>query len=318
MPSTVLGAEDPAGEAHRAIAWPDLGLGRLDAAVVQTVAYADVFDYPLTPEEIHRYLIAAPASLSAVHDALQASLPIRQYLSQPEGFVTLHAREAIVETRRRRAAVASSMWPRVEHYASAIAHLPFVRMVAVSGALSVGNGEDGADIDYFIVTEPGHLWSCRAAIIALVRLAAKTGTDICPNYLVSERALALQEHNLYTAHEFLHMVPIAGIKTYQDMWQVNAWTADFLPNAYQWARTLPGHPLPAHAVRSLVEAPLRTPAGARLERWEMARKIAKFSRNDEGSRSAAFNSDWCKGHFIDHGASVLAAFAKRMHELAKT
>ena len=317
MASTSPVAVHPARASDQAVSWPDLGLNTLETAIVQTLAYADVFDYPLTPEEVHRYLVRVPASLAAVHDALRVSVPMRRYLTCYQDYVILRGREKILETRRRRASVATSMWPRVEHYASFIAHLPFVRMVGVSGALSVGNAEGGTDIDYFIVTEPGRLWLCRATIIAVVRLAARAGDSLCPNYLVSEQALMLQERNLYTAHEFLQMVPLVGRKTYQQMWQLNAWTAEYLPNAYERARNLPGHLLPAHAVPSLMEAPLRTPVGAWLERWEMARKIDKFSRSGDSSNSAAFSSDWCKGHFLDHGSRTLAAFTARLQELAQ-
>ena len=53
-------------------------------------------------------------------------------------------------------------------YGLTIARLPFVRMVAVPGALTMDNVEPGDDVDYLIVTAPDRLWLCRAVVIELV------------------------------------------------------------------------------------------------------------------------------------------------------
>ena len=42
----------------------------LDLAIVSALAYADVFDYPLTVAQIHRYLVRTPATMAQVEAAL--------------------------------------------------------------------------------------------------------------------------------------------------------------------------------------------------------------------------------------------------------
>jgi hypothetical protein len=42
----------------------------LERAIVETVAYADVFEFPLTTDELHRYLIGVQAGRGAVREAL--------------------------------------------------------------------------------------------------------------------------------------------------------------------------------------------------------------------------------------------------------
>ncbi len=285
----------------------------LEAAILQTIAYADVFDYPLTAEEIYRYLVGMPASRAAVRASLY-SAPLSRLLVYGQGLFALPGRAALVALRRHRAEVARGMWARAVRYGRAMAALPFVRMVAVTGALAVNNVEPGADMDYLIVTEPGRLWLCRALIIVLVKLAARRGDVLCPNYLLSERALVFQERTLYTAHELTQMIPLAGLAVYHRLRRLNGWTARFLPNADGPPRPVAEGRPPSSLARALAESALRTPLGAWLERWEMERKIRKF-RQQNGSGEADFCADWCKGHFQDHGRRTLEAFTERLRQL---
>src|SRR5215211_8456884 len=45
--------------------------GSIEQAVLRTVAYADVFDHPLTVPEAHRYLVGVAAPAASVHAALE-------------------------------------------------------------------------------------------------------------------------------------------------------------------------------------------------------------------------------------------------------
>jgi hypothetical protein len=198
----------------------------------------------------------------------------------------------------------------------AIAGLPFVRMVAVTGALAMNNVHPGDDIDYFIVTRPGRLWLCRGIIIAfIVKPAARRGEVLCPNYLLSERSLAFDRHNLFTAHELTQMVPVAGLATYHRLRQSNMWTQRFLPNANGPPQHTPVEPSTRHPIRFLGEAVLGTPIGAWLERWEMNRKVRKLDRPDHEEGDSAFSADYCKGHLDSHAQPILQAYSRRLQEL---
>jgi hypothetical protein len=282
----------------------------LQLAILKAVAYGDIFDQPLTAEEIHRYLVGTVASPAVVGTALESLVPDR--LSRRDGHFTLVGREELLDTRRAREGAAARLWPDALAYGRLIARLPFVRMVAVSGALAMDNTEPGADIDYLIVTEPGRLWLCRAMVIAIVRLAALRSIELCPNFLVSERALLLDDQSLFTAHELAQMVPLAGLPTYWRMRGANRWADELLPNA-TGAPQEAGIVGQAHGgLTKWVERMLRTEVGVRLERWERERKIRKLSRVDSDHGETAFTLDWCKGHFDGHRERVLSSFRQRM------
>jgi len=300
----------------------------LENAIVQSVSYADVFDYPLTADEVRRYLIGVRAGASEVGRALAGSRLVPGRLAHRDGFFTLLGREQIVELRRQRKVPAKRLWREAVHYGRRIAGLPFVRMVAVTGSLAASNVTRDADVDYLIVTAPRRLWLCRALVIGVVRRAARRGVVLCPNFLLTESALELRQRDLYTAWELAQMVPIAGLETYHLLRRRNSWAESFLPNA----EGVPSEPdpqgnadLPAarsHLTR-VAEGILGSPAGDWLEGWEMARKVRRLTRKaasvayaTEGSRNEAeFSADWCKGHLGTHGQEVMARYRVRLEEL---
>ncbi|MGH2538179.1 MAG: hypothetical protein ACRDHL_12350 [Candidatus Promineifilaceae bacterium] len=291
-------------------------LPTLEAAILQAVAYVDMFDYPLSAAEIHRYLPGLPATPRQVSVALAEELLPRRQLGACQGYYSLPGREGLAATRQRRAEQAARLWPLAEQYGRIIAGLPFVRMVAVTGSLAVDNPAADSDVDYLIVTASGRLWLCRALVILVVRLAARRGVSLCPNYFLSERRLVLDDHNLYTARELAQMAPLSGLAVYERLRHLNDWVEAYLPNADGYPRPANGRRGASRRGRGLKTAAewlLRLPPGAWAEKWEMGRKIARFSR--DGGDEAAFAADWCKGHFKSHGQRALAAFERRWQQV---
>lgn len=336
--SKVLPASNSADSGgHRLPELESAHLEPLAASILRAVSYADVFDFPLTAAEIHHNLVDIPATEAEVQTVLAGTRLVPRYLERQENYYTLPARGKIIAERRRRAAASAELWPWAMHYGRMIARLPFVRMVAVTGALAVNNARPRDDIDYLIVTESGRLWSSRAFVILLVKRAARQGIIVCPNYFLTEQALALPEQDLFTAHELLQMVPVAGASLYRKLLSLNPWAADYLPNA--WARSAKGSftPTPDNLVKRSLERLLRSPPGDWLEHWEMTRKIAKFSQSypqpsahlrgqSEGASSqkalrqdlveVSFNADRCKGHFHSHGKRTLEAYTAQLAKWA--
>jgi len=291
----------------------EIAFSRLSSAILHTVAYADIFDFPLIAAEIHRYLAGVRASREAVDRRLQ-EIPA---LSRIENCYTLPGRESLVHERRRRERDAGRLWPRALFYGEIIARLPFVRMVAVTGALAMNNVTEEADIDYLLVTEPGRLWFSRALVLLVGRVAARQGATLCPNYLVSLRSLEFPDRTLYAAREVAQMVPIAGLDVYQRIRMQNSWVERFLPNAQglpeaPWISTGPVSSTPA---RRRMEAVLRTRPFTSLERWEMNRKIRKLRAQQGASPESHFSADCCKGHAYRHQERTRVRLDERLKRL---
>lgn len=288
-------------------------LSAITRAIVQTAAYADVFDYPLTVREIHRYLAGIPARLQAVEHCLEAFRP----LSRVGEYYTLPGRELLAEERRRREARAARLWPEALRYGGLLARLPFIRMVAVTGALAMNNVKRKDDIDYLLVTEPGRLWLSRLLALVVARLALRRGLVLCPNYIVSTRSLSFPDHSLYAAHEVAQMAPIAGLEVYRRLRSRNLWVRDYLPNAQgrpENAWISPGE-IPPRLSRPRLEAVLQTRPFNSIERWEMQRKIRKLRGEQGDSPESHFSADCCKGHAHRHQARTYVALDERLRQL---
>lgn len=286
----------------------------LEWAILQTIAYADVFDYPITHTELQRYLIGLATTPDDVEDALHEDDHLHRYISDCDGYLTLRGREDNVQHRSRHSVVAEQLWPAARHYGQVIGNLPFVRMVAVTGSLAVDNAGPNGDIDYLIITEPGRLWLARLFIVMLVKWAQRQQITLCPNYFLSENALVIEERGLFPARELVQMVPVSGFATYDEIRRLNAWTDAYFPNALDAPEDYTDPQPETHSLTKwLLEQALRTPPGTWLDGWEMQRKIRKLRQQPaQQAGEVDFSADWCKGHFDGHMQRVMTAFDKRL------
>ncbi len=296
---------------------PAKGRANLSKAILKTLLYADIFDYPLTADEICRYLPELEVQREEVSAVLEEGLFADGLVHRHNGFFALRGRTHLAGVRERRSAIAQKKWQRARRFVRIIAHLPFVRMVAVTGALAVDNVEAQDDIDLLVVTAPGRLWLCRALVILVVYAARLFGERICPNYFLTDRALVLDDCNLFTARELAQMVPLYGSEIYYRMRALNAWTRNYLPQAdgppsedglRELGRT-------GRAIQGVLERMLSGRIGAALEAWEMRRKVARLTRQASAPLDPlVFSPDCCKGHFDGHGRIILDRFERRVRE----
>ncbi len=295
--------------------WPSEGNAPLQAAILKTLLYADIFDFPLNETEIAHYLIEERASAEAVHAALTEDQWLAERIASQDGFYYLTGREHIVEQRRERDRAATALWPAARRWGKVLASLPFIRSVIITGALAAGNPTRNDDIDYLIVTAPGRLWLARSLCTTVVRLASLTHQRLCPNYLLAETRLSLDERNLFTARELAQMTPVYGSRVHGRMRDENSWADDYLPQArYPQAHTWADNLGPISGpLKSVGERLLGGGLGARAEQWIQRRKIAQLKREAPAhADTVVLSPDCCKGHFDGHGRRILAAYSARL------
>lgn len=256
----------------------DTDLDELSGAIYAAVAYRDVFDFPLTVDEIHRSLPLVECSIDDVKSTLANGDLVPDSIVTDGEFYALRGRESCFATRRQRKTKTLRLWPRAVKFGRLLATLPFVEMVAVSGSLAAENPGDNADIDFFVLVRAGHLWRTRVLMRVLRRLDFSIGTrTFCPNSTRTTAALEIELQSLYTAQELVQLQPVYGYHVYQRMMLANGWAAGFLPNT----RAAEGLAVECHPyspyLRSLLELLLDTAPGNAFERWFCKRKVAQFS-----------------------------------------
>jgi hypothetical protein len=289
----------------------------IEQAILKTVLYSDLFDYPLKSEEIAHYLIEVQADADQIRQRLHEPIWLDGQVAQVDRFITIRDRESIVARRLDRARTSDRLWPRARRFVRVLAALPFVRMVGITGALAMDNSGRQDDIDVLIVTASQRVWLTRALSIGLVYLGKIFGDTLCPNYVISENALSLEKHTLFTAHEFMQMVPLYGLSVYIRLRAANNWIDSFLPNAAAPLRVEPEvrSGFMGRMVKRCSEWLLSGSIGDRLEAWEMNRKLKKFqSKLYQPDGEAILDQDHVKGHFNDYGAPVTRLYESKLKE----
>lgn len=199
-------------------------------AVFQTLAYFEVFQYPLREEEVLAFCTEPGATLEAVNEILQNLLG-QGRIFQFGGFFQLKNNASWASERLEYNRRADTVMPRAKRMAGFIAKFPFVRAVFVSGSLSKHCMRPESDVDFFIVTTPGRLWLARTALVLFKKIfLLNSHKYFCVNYFVDTEHLEVEEKNLFTATESVTLLPMWGAGFYEDFCRANAWAWQRFPH----------------------------------------------------------------------------------------
>ena len=287
--------------------------GELPRAILEALAYSDIFEYPLQLDEVHRYLPLR----ADVGQVSQTLMTMSGQVGEKDGFYFLAGREEIVDIRKRRGAYSKKLLPIALRYGRVLGSLPFVRMVALTGSLAVMNISKHVDFDYLLVTVPGRVWTARAFALLFNRITRVFGHTLCPNLIVAETKLEWPLHDMYSARELFQMIPITGMDVYHKLMQSNEWAREYLPNgSHDFSRETVGHSV-GTTLQVLFEFPLSGKLGDRFERWEMTRKIARFSKQAGFGEETIFTADVCQGNFHHHRKWTREAFEEKLDVIAR-
>lgn len=216
---------------------------KLQPAVLRTLAYADIFDYPLTFEELYQFFVVhKPLSHTDFKKALSLISADSKLINADVGFFFLAGREKIVALRKKRERWSREKLKIAQKVAGWLRLIPWVRLVGVTGSLAIGNSSEADDIDILIVCSKGRLWLTRLASVLLLEALGKrrrpsdreVRDKICLNMFLDEAHLSVpeKERDLFSAHEVCQLKILwdkEGIA--EKFFRENRWVKKYLPNS---------------------------------------------------------------------------------------
>ncbi|OGF21593.1 hypothetical protein A2316_00780 [Candidatus Falkowbacteria bacterium RIFOXYB2_FULL_38_15] len=222
---------------------------KLEKSILETVAYFDIFSYPLTLVEIWKWLFLKEAnglfiSLNKIEEIIKNSEAIKTLLEYKQGFYFFKNREALIALRKERYNLAENKFRKALRVAGFLKWIPGIKMIGICNSLSWANADTGSDIDFFIVTEKGKLWTSRFLAVGFLKIFGlrpeknNTKDKICLSFFVDEEHLnlenlAIESPDIYLIYWINQLVPIfdrGGV--HQKFLESNQWIKIFLPNIF--------------------------------------------------------------------------------------
>lgn len=208
-------------------------------AVIATLAYAHIFDYPLTEKEIYEWMITNTYKRDFALSKLQTSIQCYK------GYYGLFQIKKNVRKREERMRFSEEKMIKARQIALVLRFIPTIFLIGVSGGLAMKNADEEDDIDMFFVVAPNTIWITRLLILGILQILGKrrkfgdifVKNLICVNMIVdlNHLALPLNERDLYSAHEVLQMIPLFDRgNTYQRFLSCNSWVKNYLYHAWNW------------------------------------------------------------------------------------
>ncbi len=193
-----------------------------------TLFYHNIFDFPLTANELVTWFTPIK---------IKKTLRIKKRAD----YVFLQGRENILAERKKRQKWSLRKLVIAKNVSKILTKIPTIKMIGITGSLSMMNADLSSDIDFMVVAQSGTLWTTRLLAFFLLKLknipTRRFGDNneknkICLNLWLDESSLVWKKRNIFTAHEIAQVLPILEKDwTYQEFLRKNKWIKKYWPNA---------------------------------------------------------------------------------------
>src|SRR3989344_1128008 len=141
----------------------------MEKAVLKTLIYSSIFDYPLTIFEIHKWLIGRKCNLRQVEAAVGRLVKSKKILVK-NCYLFLPDKSKIVKKRIKKAEYSKGYFRKAYLVSQILKLIPWVKLVGISGGLAVDNAGSKDDIDLMIITDKERMWISRVLILGILEI----------------------------------------------------------------------------------------------------------------------------------------------------
>lgn len=220
----------------------------LRQSIQKTLAYFDIYDYPLTGQEVHRFLWQQEASLVQVLRALTEMKDAGE-VHTSRGFYYLPGRSSTVSLRLGATVIEERKMKIAKRAVKKLRWIPFVEAVFVCNTLAAHIAKKNSDIDFFIITKENRIWITRLLVILSMimfrfRITGKKRADkVCLSFYstdahlnLSDIALSKDEQGLpdiYLLYWLGQLAPVYDPKgILETIQRENNWVSRYIPQLF--------------------------------------------------------------------------------------
>jgi hypothetical protein len=197
-----------------------------NSSIIKLLLYYDVFDHPLTKEEI--MLNCNLNGEASGNPGILEEMAAKGLIYRLDGYYAVRYDPSIIDKRNKGNKMAAASLPRAIKMAKFISAFPFVCSVSLSGSLSKNYMDEKTDIDYFIIANPNRLWLARTILILYKRIfLLNSHKYFCLNYFIDSEHLEIEQKNFFTATELSTLIPVTGKNYIELFFEANSWVKQY-------------------------------------------------------------------------------------------
>ncbi|MEN8928682.1 MAG: nucleotidyltransferase domain-containing protein [Flavobacteriales bacterium] len=243
------------------------------SAVLKVLAYFQVFQYPLSKEEIAHYTKFEEEKIAVQLN----SLVQEEKIFIIDGYYSLLNNPSLVRERISGSWRAKTFASKALKRANFIGKFPFVRGVYISGSFSKGVVNEGGDVDYFVISKHNRLWISRTILILYKKIFLFNSRKFfCLNYFISDQNLEISQKNIFTATELFTLIPMVNTTLHQKLLKDNKWAEDFYD--FKKIKPLKVKPFKISTFQSFIELFFNGKLGERLDIHLMKKTLMRWKR----------------------------------------
>jgi hypothetical protein len=214
----------------------------MDNKIIKAIKYFSFFGYYPTLNEIYTFLQARIGKNSLekkINKMVKKKILLASKYTPPQYSIVKKISNIKYQISKKKL----NNW-KFKTYMSLLSLAPQIKLIGLSGSISMMNAGMNDDIDLFIITERNRLFTGRLIALILAQLfglrrtrgMGNNNNKICLNLFFDEKSMKVPKFKQteFVGHEVLQMKPIVNKEmTYERFLASNKWVYKIFPNTKQ-------------------------------------------------------------------------------------